>query len=253
MRKELYDLKVRLFGTLIVCIALFFIVAPFQKFSVSLLEGYEGTPGTSKIMEKLIPRGFIERLKEWNFYINSQWFGKNFGQLVPIIGIILGFPLFAREIEKGTIQFILVRRSRRWIFTNKIIAGFIALLVIITISTLLPSIYSIVTEKEYNHQVIPHFLIHTLFASILWYSISVFFSVITDDQVKPLLASLGLLAVTTVLGLLKPLKFLNTFNYALGTDVFRTGKANATYTIWIAILSVIILLSAMKIFEKREF
>lgn len=253
MRKELYDLKVRLLGTLIVCIALFFIVAPFQRFSVSLLEDYEEIPKTSKIMEKLIPQGFIERLKDWNFYINSQWFGKNFGQLVPIIGIILGFPLFARETEKGTIQFILVRRRRLWVFTTKSLAGLIALLIITAISTLLPSIYSLVAAKEYNHQVIPHFFIHTFFASVLWYSISVFFSVITDDQVKPLLASLGLLAATTVLGLLKPLKFLNTFSYALGTDVFRTGKANLTLTVWIATSSVVILLSAMKFFENREF
>lgn len=253
MRKEFYDLKVRLIGTLIVCIALFFIVAPFQKFSVSLLEGYEEVPGTSKIMEKLVPRGFIERLKEWNFYINSQWFGKNFGQLVPIIGIILGFPLFAKEIEKGTIQFIAVRKPRRWIFTTKVITGLIAILIVITISTLLPSVYSLVTAKDYNHRLVPHFFIHSLFASILWYSVSVLFSVITDDQVKPLLTSLGLLALTTVLGLLKPLKFLNTFSYALGTDVFRNGSANFTYTIWMIAISGIILFGAMKLFEKREF
>lgn len=253
MRKELYDLKVRFLGTLFVCIALFFIVAPFQKLSVSLLESYEKIPGPSKIMEKLIPQGFVENLKEWNFYINSQWFGKNFGQLVPIIGIILGFPLFARETEKGTIQFILARRRRLWVFTTKSIAGLIALLIITAISTLLPSVFSIVMGKQYNHQVIPHFFIHTFFGSMLWYSTSVFFSVIADDQVKPLIASLGLLAATTVLGLLKPLKFLNTFSYALGTDVFRTGKANLTLTVWIATSSVVILLSAMKFFENREF
>jgi len=95
MRKEFYDMKVRFIGVLIVTITLFFIVAPFQKFTISMLEGYSGNPQ----VEKFLPGAMLNKLKEWNFYINSQWYGKNFGQMVGFIGIIMAFPLFAENLR----------------------------------------------------------------------------------------------------------------------------------------------------------
>ncbi|QIV78148.1 ABC transporter permease subunit [Fervidobacterium pennivorans] len=152
MKKEFYDMKVRFFGVLIVTIALFFIVAPFQKFTVSILEGYSGNPQ----LEKFLPGAMLSKLKEWNFYINSQWYGKNFGQMIGIIGIIMAFPLFAREFENETIVFLLVRKPRKWIYFNKVFAGAIATLIVMLVGSILPAIYSAVAGKEYNYSVIPN-------------------------------------------------------------------------------------------------
>lgn len=253
MRKELHDVRVRFLGTLIVCLALFFTVAPFQKLSVSMLEGYEASPQARGIFEKLLPKGFVEKLKEWNFYINSQWFGKNFGQLVPIIGIIIGFPLFAREIERETIGFLLARKSRSWVFKTKVITGLVAVLTIISISSVLPSVYSVLVRKQYDHGVVFGFFVHSLFGAVFWYAVAVFFSVIFDDQVKPLLASLGVLAVTTAAGLLKPLRFLNTYAYSLGSDVFRTGGPNWAYTGSLLVIASVVIFASGLIFGRRDF
>lgn len=253
MRKELHDLRVRFFGILLICLSLFFTVAPFQKLSIDLLEGYEGLPQVRGLLDRFLPRDFVERLREWNFYINSQWFGKNFGQLVPIVGIVIGFPLFSREVERGTIAFLLSRRSRGYVFHTKLFAGLLALSTVVTVSAMLPSAYSFLTGREYDHALVAGFLVHSFFGALVWYAVAVFLSTISDDQVKPLLASLGLLAVTTAFGFLRPLRFLNTFAYSVGADVFRTGRPNLGYTVCLLVISIVLLFSAYTIFEKRDF
>ncbi len=82
MRKEFYDMKVRFIGVLIVTITLFFIVAPFQKFTISMLEGYSENPQ----VEKFLPGAMLNKLKEWNFYI-SLWYTQ-FSE--HFYGIVLG-------------------------------------------------------------------------------------------------------------------------------------------------------------------
>lgn len=249
MRKEFYDMRVRFFGTLLLVILLFFLIAPFQKFTVSILGEHSNDP----ILQKFLPNGFLQKLSEWNFYINTQWFGKNLGQIVPIIGIIIGFPLFAREIENETIQYLLVRLSRRRVFLNKFLTGLITTVILIFLSSMLPIIFSFVTNKDYNAIVALKLTVHSIVAGILWYSIAVFYSIISDDQVKPLLTSLGTLAVTTVAGLLKPLKFLNTFTYSLGTHVFQRNTIDLKYTLSVIIIIVLLTLLAQYIFIHREF
>lgn len=248
MRKEFYDMKVRFIGVLIVTIALFFIVAPFQKFTISMLEGYSGNPQ----VEKFLPGAMLNKLKEWNFYINSQWYGKNFGQMVGIIGIIMAFPLFAREFENETIVFLLVRKSRKWIYFNKLFTGAVATLIVMLVGSILPAIYSAVAGKEYNYSVVPKFMVHSIFGALLWYCVGVFFSVLFNDQVKPLLASLGLLALTTTAGLIKALKFLNTFPYQLGVSIFEKDSVDFWYTLGIMVVCVVITWIGYLVFERKE-
>ncbi|MFN3691521.1 MAG: ABC transporter permease subunit [Fervidobacterium sp.] len=249
MRKEFYDMRVRFFGTFLVVILLFFLIAPFQKFTVSILGEHSNDP----ILQKFLPNSFLQKLGEWNFYINTQWFGKNFGQMVPIIGIIIGFPLFAKEIENETIQYLLVRLSRRRIFLNKFLTGLMITILLIFLSSILPIIFSFVTNKNYNAVIGLKFTVHSIFAGILWYSIAMFYSIISDDSVKPLLISLCTLAITTVAGLLKPLKFLNTFTYSLGLYVFQRNIIDLKYTLSVIIIVVLLTLLAQYIFVRREF
>lgn len=248
MRKEFYDMRVRFFGVFIVTLGLFFIVAPFQKFTVSMLEGYSGNP----MIEKFLPGAMLNRLKEWNFYINSQWYGKNFGQMVGIIGIIMGFPLFAREFENGTITFLLVRKPRRWIYFTKFTTAAIATVLLIVLGALLPLVYSLVVGKEYAVSVVPKFMVHNIFGALLWYAVSAFFSVLFNEQVKPLLASLGLLALTTTAGLLKPLRYLNTFSYQLGISVFEKGKVDVGYTFGVIVIISLFVVAGYFVFECKE-
>ncbi len=248
MKKEFYDMRVRVIGITITVLILFFVLAPFQKFTVSMLEGYSGNPQ----LEKFLPGSMLNRLKEWSFYINSQWYGKNFGQIIPIIGIIMAFPLFSRETENGTLAFLLVRRNRKLVFMDKFLTGLILLVLILVLASLLPIIYSFLLSKNYQYTTGLKFLLHSLFAGILWYSITLLYSVIFNDQVKPLLAGLGTLAITTVAGILKPLRILNTYAYALGSKIFQKNIVDLKYTFGVIIVSLIITFIAYKIFLKKE-
>ncbi len=247
--KEFNDSKVRFFSILLVTIALFFFVAPFQKYAVTMISESAQDP----VLQKMgITEQFIQKLKDWNFYIFSQWFGKNFGQMIPILAIIMGFPLIARERENETLDFVLTRVSRKEVFFTKAFFCMVLLAGIITVGSFLPSIYSLFLGKEIMNEYAFKFYVHTLVSSIFWYTVSVFFSVIFNDQVKPLLASFGLLAVTTTLGLLKPLSFLNTYKYVLGYNIFEKGNIDVKMTVGLLIISAVILVVSERLFENLE-
>ncbi|MGB4262740.1 MAG: ABC transporter permease subunit [Fervidobacterium sp.] len=248
MAKEFYDLRVRAITVLAITIILFFVIAPFQKLSVSMLEGYTDNPA----MEKFMPKGFTERLKEWNFYINSQWYGKNFGQIIPIIGIIIAFPLFSREFENGTIAFLLVRRSRRDVFISKFLAGLLVTACVMFVGSSLPPLYSLIMSKNYDLDLYFKAMLQSVFAGVLWYNVGMFFSTIFRDQVKPILASLGILALTTTVGFLKGLRFLNTYPYALCSKVLESGTIDIPYTIGVVAVSIVLVVFSYGAFKNSE-
>ncbi|MGC8820957.1 MAG: ABC transporter permease [Fervidobacterium sp.] len=248
IKKEFNDLKVRFFGILIVIFILFFLLAPLQRFTISFLEGYSSSPQ----IEKFLPSNMLSKLKEWNFYINSQWYGKNYGQIIPIISIIMAFPLFAREFENNTIAFLLVRKNRREVFFSKFTAGFVALSIVLLTAGFLPLIYSFLLSKDYNYAIGMKFAFQSYFSGLFWYGVGVLFSLMFNDQVRPLLAGFGTIAITTVAGILRPLKFMNTYNYALGVKIFETGNIDISYTIGVIIITILIIIISHNIFLRKE-
>jgi ABC-type transport system involved in multi-copper enzyme maturation permease subunit len=246
MKKEWIDMKTRSIVIFIVMTGLFLSLAPLQNFTVNFLAE------NSQEIEKFVSPTMIEKLKDWEYYIYSQWFGKNFGQFVPIIALIIAFPLFSREYENGTIEFLLTRASRKKVFLNKLTLSLLVLIIQLTILSLLPFIYSVIFSKEFTSIYTFKFLVHCLTGGIFWYSVVLFFSSFFNDQVKPILASIVALGASTVLGILKPLKFLNTFLYILGTSIFKSNSIDWKYTIVLLILSVFIIIGSYSIFLKKE-
>jgi hypothetical protein len=116
----------------------------------------------------------------------------------------------------------------------------------------LPLIYSVFAGKHTTVSLVIKFTVHALVGGVFWYSLTLLFSVISTDHVKPLLASLGLLAVTTVLGQLKPLKFMNTFRYILSYSIFESGKIDVAYSLGLVLLTLITCLISYNIFIKAD-
>ncbi|PNR94575.1 ABC transporter permease subunit [Petrotoga sp. 9PWA.NaAc.5.4] len=245
MKKEFLDIRLKVIIIFALMIGIFFTFAPFQDFTVSMFS--EELPS----VEKYLGDNFVENLKDWNFYITSQWFGKNFGQFVPIISIILAFSLFSREYERATIEFLVARLPRRKIFINKLLVSIITLLIIMFTLSILPSIYSIITAKDFNHSLIFKFMIPVLTGGFFWYSVTLLFSVLFNAQIKSLFASAILLTITTTLGFIKPLGFMNTYKYILGSELFHDG-VNWIYTIILLLIGVVCIFFAYYTFEKKE-
>ncbi len=233
-------MRVRFLLTLIVMVAIFLSISIPREWIIQML--IEKAP----VVEKYTGEGFIEKLKDWSFYVYSQWFGKNLGQLVPIIGIIFSFPLFSREIENGTIQFLVSRRGRWHVFSRKIAVSISLLLLTIGILCILPILYSWLAGLDFEASHVGTLTLHALIGAILWYSVALFFSVVFSDQVKPLISSLALLALTTALGFLRPLSFLNTYSYIMSAS--WNVMTGASY----AILSLILVALSWFVFKERD-
>jgi ABC-type transport system involved in multi-copper enzyme maturation permease subunit len=250
MKKELYNMKIRALAILIITLILFFSIAPFQNVFLNLLD--ENKAVIESYAKKFGASSMLSKLHDWNFYIFTQWFGKNFGQMIPIFAIILAFPLFSREVENGTMEFLLVRKSRDYVFYSKIFSSLIIGFSIIIIGSILPIIYSFFTGKDFFYDYALKYIIHGVIGFWLWNNITVFFSIILNDQVKPILSSVGLLAITTALGFLKPLKWLNTYSYILGGKILSEGKINWIYSESLFVIGGFILLASYYLFKNKE-
>lgn len=253
LKKEFYDMKLRAFVILLIGVGLFFVLAPLQNVTVQMLQQYTQIQNAPRFLEKLLPKDFINNLSDWNFYIYSQWFGKNLGQMVPILAIIMAFPLFARETENGTMEFLLARKDRKKIFLSKSILAMSMTASVMIVLSLLPGIYSFLAGKKLNYGLLVAFLIHTVVGAIFWFVVTMFFSVISNDQVKPILICVGLLAITTVMGMIRFTRFLNTYAYILGGKIFQTGHLDIEYSLGLIAISVFFFLLSYGTFLKKEF
>ncbi|HCF37980.1 MAG TPA: hypothetical protein DER56_02735, partial [Thermosipho africanus] len=159
MKREWLQMKVRVISLFILFTILFFSLAPFQNFTINILNE------NSEAIKKFVGENFVEKLKNWEYYILSQWFGKNFGQFIPILAIIIAFPLFSREYENETITFLLSRQNRKTIFLQKTLLSIFVIFVLITYFSYLPYIYSLITEKELSILTVSKFYIHSLIGS----------------------------------------------------------------------------------------
>ncbi|MGB9790601.1 ABC transporter permease [Thermotoga caldifontis] len=253
IRKELADMRLRSIVIFCLGVGLFFTVAPLHRFALEMLNEYTQLENMPKFLERLLPKTFIERLSEWSFFIYTQWFGKNLGQFVPILATIMAFPLFARETENGTMEFLLARNSREKVFWSKTCVASLVLIAQMFVFSLLPGIYSWLASKDFKYEYLAAYTVHTIVGSLFWFMLTMMFSVVYDDQVKPILTTVGILASTTVVGIFKPLRFMNTYTYILGGKILSTGRMDVPYTLGLLVLIVLLLICSYVLFLKKEF
>ncbi|KHC90786.1 hypothetical protein Mc24_07653 [Thermotoga sp. Mc24] len=245
--KEFKDMKVRFFVMFFLLFGTFVLLVVMKDYTPTLAEMLKNVP--EGFLEKLgVTEDFINKLSEWNFYIITQWYGKNLGQFVPIFAIIMAFPVFAREIENETIELLLVRMSRRKLFNVKFFTSLVFTFLALTVLALVPIPVSWIIGEKLDTGLVFKYLLVEMITTYLWFSITVFFSVISSDQVKPLIASIALLAGTTVLGgFVRVLSALNTYSYVLKGE----------FTLWPSLIytlsGVVFTYLSRRSFKTRDF
>ena len=244
--KEFLDMRYRIISIMIILLILFFSVAPLQEQTVEISKNSEG-------LYNIIPEGFGELMEDWNFYIHSQWFGKNFGQMIPIIAILFSFALFSREVEKNTIQFLLVRKNRDNVFRIKVLSVISFFIVFIFLMAILPFLYSVIMGKNYDIILTFKYMITDIIGGFLWLGLGVFFSVLFSDQIKPLVSSLGIFALTTVLGMTFDIDFLNPYKYLLGSNIILGGNIDWGYSIFAILMGTFFIFVSHTIFTKKDY
>ncbi|ABQ46193.1 MAG: Uncharacterized protein XD64_0274 [Thermotoga sp. 47_83] len=245
--KELKDMKVRFLVMFFLLLGTFVLLVVMKDYTPALTEMLKNIP--EGFLEKFgVTEEFIKKLSEWNFYIITQWYGKNLGQFVPILAIIIAFPIFAREIENETIELLLVRLSRKKLFIVKFFAPLVFTFVALFVLALVPVPVSWFIGEKLDTGLVFRYLLVEMITIYLWFSITVFFSVISSDQVQPLIASIATLAGTTVLGgFVKTLSTLNTYSYVLKGDL--TLWPSLIYTL----TGVVFTYLSWKSFKTRDF
>lgn len=251
MKKEFAHMKVR-FIVLAVIVAVLFIVSfPLGDFLIGVAENalsqsqISGLKGLQEVLGKI--------KEDFNFNAYSQWFGKNLGQLVPIFSIIIGFPIFSRETERKTIYFLLTRQRRWRVFRVKYFLGLFAVTILIFVSCVSVLLFGLLLMKEVRVKMFAEYTLMMLTGGVFWYSLTVLFSVFMNDQVKPLILSILVLAITTALGFLRMFRFVSVYNYLLSDAPYRNLGIDLVYTLSLMILSALLYLASWSIFKRKEF
>jgi len=250
MKKEFYDMRVRILLILIIMMIIFISFGAVQQLPVNSNSAYNEVQ--EQLSQEYKRLDFSPEEDGWTYYIYSQWFSNTFGLLVPIIAIIIAFPLFSSESENNTLVFLVTRKGRSFTFLNKVFSGLFVLLLLLIFYSVFPIFYSALFSKSFLPDFLPHFSVSILLGGLFWYSITLLFSIIFNDKVKPILASLGILLISTFIGFINKLDFINTYNFIKGREILNSGKFDLIYSLVLLIISMFILSISYLVFKNKD-
>lgn len=225
-------------------------VQEFSEISKQLSE--ERIP---KFLKKLMGSNtklFAEKLREDDFYLWSQWFGKNFGQFVPLISLIIAFPLFSREYERRTIYYLVTRVRRSKIYMCKFFVGLIALCFILLLFSILPLPISLMMGWKVRAEKFVGYTIQSLIGGVTFYSIFLLFSVLFNDQVKPILLGIATTVGVAFFGVSSKLDMLNLYSYIMSQNIFRNEGVDLLRSVIYTTFSAFMFGFSWIVFEKKE-
>jgi len=193
-------------------------------------------------------------LEDDQFFLLSQWYSKNFGQFLPLFALIMSFTIFAREADKGTIYFLLAKKNRPALFWSKTITGYFVVIVMMLIFSLTAPIAMMLSG--YTVAFTPQLfaiIVQQLIGVTFFYSLFLLFSILFNDQIKPVLAGIIVIVGLPFLSLFESLKWLNPYPYILGTQVINRGTFDGLYTLGLIVITVAITWIGLEVFKKKEF
>jgi ABC-type transport system involved in multi-copper enzyme maturation permease subunit len=253
--KEWYDLRLRFFIILIVFIFMLIMTIAMRPYTSTMMDQISEEFGNlPDFLKNLIgdPK-LLNQLENDDFYLLSQWFGKNLGQFLPIIALIIAFPIFARETEKKTIYFILSRMKREKVFWSKYITGLSFTKTLIGTLTLLGPLGMKIAGYDVHISKPLLILVHEIIAMLFLYSLYIMFSIIFNDQVKPILAGLVTVFIMPIFSFVESLSFLNIYPYLMGQSVINNHGIDWNYSIVLLALSIVLIFIDKKLFMIKEF
>ncbi|NLB88465.1 MAG: hypothetical protein GX790_04460 [Syntrophomonadaceae bacterium] len=257
--KELRDLRYRLIvlGVLILAMGIF-ILGSYEIFinsvDINQFTAAVNNSTISKYMDpELLTQQIMEIINNIDLYVWSQWFGKNFMQLMLLSSIVIGFSAFARETEHSTFSFLLTNFKRSQVFLTKVGAGILSMTILVALGCLLPAVlaafksfdFSLILSFKYFMQILP--------AALLCYAIIIFFSVLNKDVVKPIIYGV---ITFTLLSVLKQIKYFNGiyfYRYLAAADVFTNGQINLLAFLIVSIIALLTFFAAYKIYQEKNF
>lgn len=222
LAKELRQLRWKLVIGLLL-LSLIGVSYPFvHNTLVSFLQG-----GLPENLPFGISREILPSLNNYTIAVYSNWNAKNLPQIGVLFAVLLGMSLLANEYELDTISFLLATGlSRRTIFWTKVAAGLIALLVMVAVPSLALLPATRLAGHQFEHLRWLWGSLVTVSGLVLFYAISVWWSVRLRDGLKAGLLTgviaivLMLLPVVPGLAVLSPFARMAGYPYFIGTAGF---------------------------------
>lgn len=253
--KEIHEMGLRVSVLFVVMIAgLIFLVAA-RPIAVSMMEEmYKDFDQLPETLQKLLgDPSTVERLEDDSHYIVSQWQGNNLGQFTPIIVLLIAFPIFARETDKGTIFFLLSRKKRSTVFWNKILAGLLVSLSLVLSLSILGPIFMRFAGYDATFGNTFLVMVHQIIGISFFHFLFSIFSIVFNDQIKPVMIGIGVVLAMPFASLVDSLKYINLYPYIMGTRIIDQGRIDWAYSAVLSILVVLLLMLSHRFFKNKEF
>ncbi|BBE31469.1 hypothetical protein OSSY52_16100 [Tepiditoga spiralis] len=241
-KKELKDNRLKLIITFFVFLTMFLFLYFMQQ------KTYEIFNSNTSLREMFNSNqdyeSYKENLKDYSIYIKTQWYIKNIGQFIPFLGILLSFSIFTKEFTKKTISIFLLRIGRKNFFNYKFFSNLIFSIILILFIDLFP-FFGILQNKILHSSIFFEYFLGHVTAFLIFYSFTIFISLLTNEQSKTLIISFFVLVFFTSVSIFG-IKELSIY-YFISNPFFSIW-----YTILLLFLSIIFYLISLRLFLKKE-
>jgi len=196
----------------------------------------------------------IERMRrDFDYYLWSQWAGKNLPQAGVVLAIILGMGTVANEYKRKTALFLLARPvSRVRIMGSKFAAGIISLTIIIFISTLVMLLTARLAGYHIAWGIQMALAVPSFFGSLLIFALTAFFSSLAPGALPAALGGLGVTVCSVLTPYFLKSNTLNILYHMAGTQLFQEGIFPVPFVFTSFILAGIFFFLALFFFSRRE-
>jgi ABC-2 type transport system permease protein len=190
--------------------------------------------------------GILPKLSNLNFYIVSQWFGKNLLEFAILFAVINSVGVIAGEAERKTAIFLFTRpvSRARILFAKFVVAILITLVPIVLATYLLPPL-SLSIPQKLDMALLNRFTVEALFATAAIVSLTVFFSVLVNDRVKCGIIVFAVLISTFFISRIPFLRWTSLVQLYMGQFALSLIISSSAIIVFL-ILSVVFL-------ERKEF
>jgi len=252
--KEIHEMKLRVIIMFVVLLVSLVTTIALRPYAAQMMEEMtaqlEEMPDFLKNLMGDISG--LSRLNDDNYYLLSQWHGKNYGQFLPFVVLLIAFPIFAKEFDKKTIYFLLSRKNRNEVFRTKYLAGLGAVLLITTVLSLLGPIAMNLAGYSTAFSGTLKVLLHQLVGVSFFYSLFTMISIMSRDQVKPVVAGIVIILGLPILGMIDALSWLNPYPFVLGSNVAQKGTIDWIYLLSLLAVTAVLTVTDYRVFEKKE-
>lgn len=252
--KEINDIKIRLIiiiGLLIISLITFIALKPYSTDLIkSLYSEVEELPDFLKSI--FGNEDSLDRLEDNDYYLLSQWQGKNLGQFIPIVILVITFPLISKEYDKKTIYLLLSRINRKKLFLSKYFFGLVVNTLTISVLVFLGPIFMNIFGFKTGYSGTMLIYMQELFSILFLYNLFFLFSVIFKEQVKVLILGIIVCIIPPFFSFIKPISFVNIYPYIFGQNILNGKNVDWIYSLGLLVLSVVLYFISRFLFIRKE-